>query len=126
MPRPRKHRPLEIEVEEKLCASVDELRKEMVDAWEGIELSEISCTPLEDLERGRVGFKLEADPRKSLEIPGFELTLWVDRSLCTGPWGRALLTPEGRTFVATHECQGWYWNQDSPQDIVDGVVIFDP
>lgn len=83
---------------------------------------------IDDVWTRRVGFRVRY---KDWTVEGFpEKTkdLWIRQhdAIGCGAWGRALSTPEGRSYVAGHDLGYLYWSKESPRDEHFGVVVFDP
>jgi hypothetical protein len=88
----------------------------------------LGVEPLADVFKLRVGFRVRYEDWRLADDPVLTEDLWIrlhDAKTC-GAWGRAMSTPEGRSYVAEHWMGSSYWLQESPRDEQYGVVLFDP
>lgn len=77
-------------------------------------LDDFSCDPLEDVERKRVGFRIEIKYDGQTEQRDF----WIALASCKGsPWSEPLQTPEGRRWVAQHSETLLLWECPDPRKV---------
>lgn len=83
---------------------------------------------IEDAFGPKVGFQIRFKDWTAKDFPERIRKFWIMQrdALGCGAWGRALSTPEGRSYVAGHQAGFLYWSKESPRDEHFGVVVFDP